>query len=46
MIQKNTKKINLQLKNKNKMNLFTKDFKNKQPNKKLNAKKVELFLMK
>ena len=43
---KKHQKKNLQLKKKNKMYIHTKNFKNKKPNKKLDAKKVKLFLIK
>ena len=46
IIQKDTKKENLQLKKKNKVYVHIKSFRNKKLNKKLNAKKIGLFLVK
>ena len=44
-MQKDTKK-NLQVKKKNKVYVHTENFKNKKLNKKLNTKKIGLFLIK
>ena len=46
IIQRDIKKEDLQLKKKNKMYVHTKNFKNKKPNKKLDAKKIKPFLIK
>ena len=46
IIQKNTKKESPQLRKRDKIYMHTKNLKNKKPNKKLDAKKIGLFLIK